>query len=79
MIKILNEIIGWLAALAILLAYFLISFEVIEAAGLTYQLLNVAGACGIAYISLLKRAYQSVFLNIVWLIIAMVVIVKLFL
>ena len=64
MIKILNEVIGWLAALVILLAYFLVSFGVIEAAGLTYQLLNVAGACGIAYISILKRAYQSVFLTL---------------
>ena len=78
MAKIFNEAIGWAAALAILLAYFLVSFEKIEAAGFAYQLLNVFGACGIAYISLLKRAYQSVFLNVVWLIIAIVVIVKLF-
>ncbi len=78
MTKLVNEIIGWCAALAILLAYVLVSFGVIKAAGLAYQLLNVAGACGIAYISFLKRAYQSVVLNIVWLIIAIVVIVKLF-
>lgn len=76
--KVLNEIIGWCAALAILTAYVLVSFGIINAAGLAYQLLNVVGACGIAYISFLKRAYQSVVLNIVWLIIAIFVIVKLF-
>jgi hypothetical protein len=76
--KIFNEVIGWSGMLAILLAYFLVSFGVIKAAGLAYQLLNVYGACGIAYISFLKRAYQSVVLNLVWIVIAAVVIVKLF-
>ncbi len=78
MARIFNEIIGWCGTLAILLAYFLVSFEVIKAAGLAYQLLNVFGACAIAYISFLKRVYQSVVLNLVWIMIAVVVIVKLF-
>ena len=78
MSKVLNETIGWYGTIAILLAYALVSFGVIDAHSLLYQILNITGAGGIAYVSFLKRAYQPAVLNVVWAIIAVVAIIGLF-
>lgn len=78
MTKFFNEIIGWYGTVAILLAYALVSFGVIDAHNLWYQIFNVTGAGGIAYLSFIKRAYQPAVLNVVWALIALVAIAKLF-
>ena len=66
------EIYGWYGALAIIAAYALVSFSLIQPTSLTYQTLNVTGALGIY-----KKAYQPGILNMVWAIIAVVAIMKL--
>jgi uncharacterized YccA/Bax inhibitor family protein len=71
------EIFGWYGAVAVLLAYALISFKVISASGYLYQILNLTGAIGIIVISLVKNVKQSVTLNVVWAIIAFVAIIGL--
>jgi len=71
------EIFGWYGAVAILGAYTLASFEILEPTSLIFQLLNVTGAFGIVIVSLYKRAYQPAALNIVWAIVAIVVILNL--
>ncbi len=73
------EIIGWYGAMAILLAFGLVSFEVLEPISFWYQFLNFTGAMGIAYISFKKQSYQPGVLNLVWTIIAFIAIMKMFL
>ena len=70
------EWIGWYGAAAILLAYALNSFQVIDSGSLPYQILNLSGAIGIITISLAKGAKQPAVLNIVWAFIALVAITK---
>ena len=74
--KKLVDIYGWCGMTAIVVAYALVSFSVIKPEGLTYQILNGAGALGIVLISFVKRAYQPAILNLIWTIIAAVAIVK---
>lgn len=68
------ELIGWYGVLAILIAYFLISFRFVESSSLIYQLLNFSGAIAIMIDAIVDKNYQPVFLNIIWAIVALVVI-----
>ena len=70
--KIIIESLGWYGVLAILSAYALISFLVIEPDSWQYQLLNISGSIGIIVSSVSKRDYQPVVLNVAWLLIAVV-------
>lgn len=70
----LSEIFGWYGALAILGAYALVSFSFIPPNGLAFQLLNLSGALGLMAIAYYKKVYQSVVLNIVWLIVGIIAI-----
>jgi hypothetical protein len=72
-----HEIIGWYGALAILIAYALISFDFIIADSYIYQVLNATGSLGIIHISYIKKVHQSVVLNVMWLLIAFVAIIRL--
>jgi len=56
--RILDEIIGWYGTIVIVLAYALLSFNIISPTNLTYQILNATGALGIVYISFKKKTYQ---------------------
>jgi hypothetical protein len=71
------EIIGWYGTIAIVGAYALVSFNAIAADGWIYQVLNLTGAIGIIVISLIKRARQSVVLNLFWAAIAIVALARL--
>ncbi len=73
----LDEIIGWYGMTAILLAYALVSFNFLSTSNLIFQLLNLTGAGGVAFISFKKNAYQPGLLNIAWAIIAMLAIIRL--
>lgn len=73
------EIIGWYGITAILLAYALASFEVIQAKGLTFQLLNLTGAFGVIAVSVYKKIAQTAVLNIIWAVIAIIALIGLFL
>lgn len=69
------EGLGWYGAIAVLAAYLLLSMEVIDQ-GLVYQLLNVTGAAGIFAISLAKKTWQPVALNVIWALIALVALLR---
>ena len=71
----LAEIAGWYGMIAILTAYALVSFEVITGNSLAYQLLNLTGSLGILVISLYKKVLQSIGLNSIWIIIAVITII----
>ena len=75
--KIIDEIFGWYGTFAILLAYALVSFNVIPPLSFLYQLLNLTGALGIVYISFKKKTYQPGVLNLIWAIVALIAIIKL--
>lgn len=77
--KIIDETIGWYGAFALLLAYALVSFDIVPSSTFLYQILNITGSLGIVYISLKKKAYQPGAVNIIWSIIALIIIVKLLL
>jgi hypothetical protein len=70
------EFYGWCGMAAIVFAYALASFSVIEATGLGFQVLNGTGALGIVLVSFQKKAYQPGVLNILWTLIALVAIAK---
>jgi len=73
------ELFGWYGTVAIVGAYALVSFSVIQSNSFLYQFLNLTGAVGIVLISFNKKAYQPAVLNIIWTIIALVAIGKIFL
>ena len=68
---------GWYGVVAILGAYFLVSFSYLAPGGLPYQLLNFTGSLGIALEAYSKKDQQPLWLNIVWMFIGAVVIAKL--
>ena len=74
--KRLVEFYGWYGMAAIIVAYALASFSVIDATGLIFQILNGTGALGMVLISFKKKAYQPGALNILWTIIAIAAIAK---
>ena len=68
---------GWYGAAAVLLAYALVSFNIISPHGWIYQLLNFTGAVGVLIISYMKHARQPALLNFVWAMIALVALIQL--
>jgi len=68
---------GWYGVLAILTAYLLVSFNLIQASSLVYQLLNLTGAGGIIVEALSKKDVQPAVLNAIWALIALLAIVSL--
>ncbi len=66
----LAEIIGWTGTILVILAYVLVSFKVLAADNLIYQLMNLFGAIGVITISLVKKVYQPVVIQIVWILVA---------
>jgi hypothetical protein len=70
-----ENVIGWYGVLAIILAYGLVSFNVITAKSISYQVLNLSGAVGIVVEALSKKDAQPVVLNIIWAVIAAIAIV----
>jgi len=71
------EIYGWYGAVAIVLAYALVSFKVTPPPGYVYQILNLTGAIGIILVSVTKKVQQPAALNTIWAIIALVAIIGL--
>lgn len=71
------ETAGWYGAAAVLLAYALVSFNIISPHGWIYQLLNFTGAVGVLIISYMKHARQPALLNFVWAVIALVALIQL--
>lgn len=61
------ELIGWLGAALILLAYILLSLGRIDGRSSNYQLINVLGSAGVLVNSGYNRALPSAALNLIWL------------
>ncbi len=72
------EIFGWYGTVAILGAYFLNIFGIIGVSSGIYLWLNITGAMGAIAVGYKDKVWQSVTLNIVWLLIGVIAIIKVF-
>ena len=61
------ELVGWAGALAVLLAYGLVSTERRSSRSWSYQLLNVGGAVGLVINSSWNGAIPSAVVNLIWI------------
>ncbi|MFA6158093.1 MAG: hypothetical protein WC763_00490 [Candidatus Paceibacterota bacterium] len=73
------EAFGWYGAIGLIAAYALSSFGFLSVDGLTYQLINITAALGIFVVSVHKKNYQPATLNVVWIIVGLVALVKIIL
>lgn len=64
--------------LMMVVAYGFVSFSFLKAESFSYQFLNIGGALGILLNAFWHKAYPSFALNVVWLLVAAVSILKLF-
>lgn len=72
------EAFGWYGVAAIVGAYALVSFEIVSINNFWYQFLNFTGAIGIIVDALNQRNWQPAVLNIIWSVIALAAIIKMF-
>lgn len=67
---------GWYGMLAILLAFILVSFELVGPTDLSYQLLNLTGGLGLAAETFTKKAFPATILNVVFAAVALIALIK---
>ena len=72
------EVVGWIGALLILAGYGLLSAGKLDARSPAYQWLNVIGAVGFILNSGWNGAWPSAALNVVWVGIGLVALVRIF-
>lgn len=60
------ECIGWSGAILVLIAYFLISTNKLNASMPVFHWLNISGALGLIVHTLYNAAYPSAFVNVIW-------------
>ena len=64
------DVLGWIGALQILLAYALISLKKVEGDSLIYQVLNIVGSIFLLVNTYYWGAIPSTLVNLIWTIIA---------
>ena len=65
------EAVGWVSLVMLLVSYALITLDYWTADNAWYQLLNLVGSAGIAWIAFAKKDSQPAILNAVWALIAL--------
>ena len=60
----------------ILVAYYFVSTKKVSGQAYIYQLLNFFGALGIIWNTFVQRAWPAMMLNVVWAVIAIVIILS---
>lgn len=68
---------GWCGVVAILLAYALNVFGAISSTGYLFLLLNFVGSAGIIAVAWPRRDFQPLALNLVWLFVAAIGLLRL--
>lgn len=71
------SLLGWYGVFAILGAYGLVNFNMVDVDSYVYQLLNLTGALGIVTVAAVKKDVQPMVLNTIWALIALVAVIKL--
>lgn len=77
-LALLMEVVGWIGAVLILAGYGLLSAGKLDASSPTYQWLNVVGATGFIANSGWNGAWPSAALNVVWVGIGLVALIRIF-
>jgi hypothetical protein len=72
------EIFGWIGSAAVVLAYALISTNRVQNSSSLYHLLNLGGSVGLIVNSTYNRAFPSTFVNLVWSLIALFAVIRIF-
>ena len=60
------DVIGWVGAAALLVAYAMISHKKLEGDSAMYQLLNISGSILLAANTIFYGSYPSTFVNLIW-------------
>jgi uncharacterized membrane protein YjdF len=68
--EILLNVLGWIGAFLLLLAYALVSFKKLQADSETYQWLNIIASILLVINTIYYGAYPSSFVNAAWTVIA---------
>lgn len=76
--QLVSEILGWYGMLALILAYYLVTFSIISAQGIEFQLLNITGSAGLLAVAFVKKVTQSVLLNLFWITIGLVAVYQIY-
>jgi hypothetical protein len=74
--ELLIEIIGWTGSIAVLVAYGLNSYQKLRSDSMMFYLLNFTGGIFLIFYTVYKEAFASAFVNVVWVIIAVVAIIR---
>ena len=77
--KLLIDIMGWVGSLEVILAYGLNSYQRLKSDSVIFQLLNLTGGAFLIVNTLYYGAYPSTFINIVWVVIAIVALARVWL
>jgi hypothetical protein len=77
--KLLIDILGWSGAILILLAYFMVSSHRLDGRNRLYQLMNIVGSILLIINTLHYKTYPLFALNMVWMLIAVVAFVQIYL
>jgi hypothetical protein len=77
-IKLLIEIIGWIGSMEVLAAYGLNTYQKIRSDSMTFHLLNLTGGIFLIVYTIHKHAYASAFINLCWVLIALIAIGSVF-
>ncbi len=68
--SLLFDVLGWIGAILLLLAYALVSFKKLEADAASYQWLNITASVLLLVNTIYYGAYPSSFVNAAWTVIA---------
>lgn len=66
-ITLIINLIGWMGAAALLIAYALVSLKNYKGTSIAYQFLNILGSAFLVINTIYYQAYPSAFVNIVWI------------
>ena len=70
------NILGWIGSVEVLAAYGLNSYQKIKSDSILFYVLNLTGGLLLIVYSGYKEAFPNAFINIVWVIIAIVALLK---
>jgi hypothetical protein len=71
-----SEIISWIGAALIVLAFFLVNYNFLTVGDISYQLMNLFGALALFYRALEKKVPSIATLQIIWALIAIGALIK---
>jgi hypothetical protein len=77
-LKILVEVIGWIGAVEVIIAYALNSNGRLKSDSIVFQALNLTGAIFLIWNTWYNEAYPSMVINIIWTAIAIAALIRIF-